>query len=132
MEKSTVKSAVFDIIKCVVFSLLISMIFVLILALIAKAAVISDTAVMYINQAIKLISLLLGIFFGMKSTRGGLITGAIVGLLYTIFSFLIFALISRELSFDNITVFDFLIGIVAGLISGILTVNVKSLRKKRA
>jgi hypothetical protein len=44
-------------------------------------------------------------------------------------SFLVFALISRELSLKNITVYDFLIGIAVGALSGILTVNIKSLRK---
>jgi putative membrane protein (TIGR04086 family) len=132
MEKGTFKAAVFDVVKCVIFSLLFSMVLVLILALISKAAALSDKSVVYINQAIKVVSLLAGVFLGLKSRRGGLVLGAIVGLLYTVFSFLIFALISRELSFENITVFDFLIGIVAGILSGWLTVNVKTLRKKSA
>lgn len=132
MEKGTFKAAVFDVVKCVIFSLLFSMVLVLILALISKAAALSDKSVVYINQAIKVVSLLAGVFLGLKSRRGGLVLGAIVGLLYTVFSFLIFALISRELSFENITVFDFLIGIVAGILSGVLTVNVKTLRKKSA
>ncbi len=130
MEKGTVKTALFDVIKSVVFSLLFSMILVLLLALIAKIAFIGDKSVVYINQAIKVISLIAGIFIGMKGSRGGLITGAVAGLLYTVFSFLIFALISRELSFEKINIFDFVLGIVAGGLSGILTVNLKSLRKR--
>lgn len=129
MEKGTFKTIVFDVVKCVIFSLLISMVLVLILALISKAVTLSDKSVVYINQAIKVISLLAGVFLGMKSRKGGLVLGAIVGLLYTVSSFLIFALISRELSFQNITIFDFLIGIVAGVLSGVLAVNVKTLRK---
>lgn len=132
MEKGTFKTIVFDVVKCVIFSLLISMVLVLILALISKAATLSDKSVVYINQAIKVISLLAGVFLGMKSRKGGLVLGAIVGLLYTVSSFLIFALISRELSFQNITIFDFLIGIVAGVLSGVLAVNVKTLRKNTA
>ncbi len=132
MEKGTFKAALFDVVKCVIFSLLISMVLVLILALISKSATLSEKGIVYINQAIKVISLLAGVFIGMKSRQGGLVLGAIVGLLYTVFSFLIFALISRELSFDNITVFDFLIGIVAGVLSGVLTVNIKTLKKKSA
>lgn len=132
MEKSTVKIAIFDIIKCVVISLLISMVLVLILALIAKYAAFSDNTLLYINQAIKVISVLFGTFFGMKGRKGGLITGAIIGLLYIVFSFLIFALISRDLSLKNITIYDFLIGIGVGILSGVLTVNIKSMRKPLA
>lgn len=132
MEKGSVKIAIFDIIKCVVISLIISMVLVLVFALVAKAATVSDKTSLYINQAIKVLSVLIGTFLGMKGRKSGIIVGAVIGLLYTIFSFLIFAMISRELSFNNITIYDFLIGTGVGILSGVLAVNIKSMRKPLA
>ncbi len=129
MQKGTIKQSIFNILKGVLFSLIISIALVLILAVIAKYTDISDKTISIINQIIKVIALLFGILIGVKNQKGGLIIGAIVGLLYTLITFAIFSAISGKLTFDKITVFDFLISIAVGAISGILTVNLKSLKK---
>lgn len=129
MQKGTIKQSIFNVIKGVLFSLIISVVLILILAVIAKYTDISDKAISAVNQVIKVIALLFGILIGVKNQKGGFIVGAIIGLLYTLLSFAIFSAISGELTFDKVTVFDFLIGIAVGAISGILTVNLKSLKK---
>lgn len=129
MQKGTLKQSIFNVIKGVLFSLIISVVLILILAVIAKYTDISDKTISAINQVIKVVALLFGILLGVKNQKGGLIVGAIIGLLYTLLSFAIFSAISGKLTFDKVTVFDFLICIAVGAVSGILTVNLKGLKK---
>lgn len=128
MEKGVVKQSIFNILKSVLFSLIVSVVLILILAVVAKYTEINDKTITAINQVIKVVALAVGILLGLKKQKGGLIIGAIVGLLFTVLSFAIFSLISGSANFDKITVFDFLIGIGVGAISGILAVNLKSLK----
>lgn len=132
MEKGAVKQAVFNIIKSVLFSLIISVVLILILAVVAKYTDINQKTITAINQVIKVVALFFGILIGLKGEKGGLIIGAIVGLLFTLLSFAIFSLISGELKFSNATIYDFLIGIGVGAVSGILTVNLKGLKKGKS
>lgn len=129
MQKGAVKQSIFNVIKSVLFSLIFSVALILILAVVAKYTDISDKTISAINQVIKVVALLLGILVGMKNQKGGFLIGAIVGLLYAILTFAIFSAISGKLTFDKITIFDFLICIAVGAISGILTVNLKGLKK---
>lgn len=131
MEKGSVKRSIFNIIRCLLFSLIASIVLILILALVAKYTDIDEKTISAINQVIKVVALLLGIFIGFKGQKGGFWIGAIVGLLHTLISFAVFSLISGELNFGSVTVYDFLIGIGVGAICGILTVNLKGLKKNK-
>lgn len=133
MSKSAYKQGILNIVRGTLFSLLFSVIGVLILTIVAKYTEIADKPIMIINQVIKILALLFGIFVGFRGDKGGFWVGLIVGLLYTILSFLIFSLLSGGLNFSDITLYDFLLGLACGVISGILTVNIKGLRgRKRA
>ena len=131
MDKQALKRGVLDSFRSIIFSLLFSMLLVLVLALIAKATPLDATTATVLNQIIKVLSVFLGVFLGLKGKRGGFLIGLIAGLFFTLFSWLIFSAISGSLSFDQITVYDFLIGAASGAISGILTVNLKSIERKR-
>ena len=131
MEKSALKRAVLDVLRGVIWSLIASMILVLLVSVIAKYTNMSDEVATALNQVIKVVALFVGILLGFRSGRWGLLLGALTGLLFTLTSFGIFSLISGDLDFEQITVFDFLLGVVAGAASGILVVNLKSLRAAR-
>lgn len=131
MEKGTVKRSVFNIIRCLLFSLIASIVLILILSIVAKYTDIDEKTISAINQVIKVVALLLGIFIGFKGQKGGFMVGAIVGLLHTLITFAVFSLISGELDFGDVTFYDFLIGIGVGAVSGILTVNLKGLKKNK-
>lgn len=131
MSKAVFKQSILNIIRGTLFSLLFSVIGVLILTIVAKYTEIADKPIMIINQVIKVVALLFGIFLGFRGEKGGFFVGLIVGLLYTLLSFLIFSLLSGGLDFTSITLYDFLLGIACGVISGILTVNLKGLRKRK-
>ncbi len=125
MEKGAVRW-ILDIIKTVVVAILCSMILVLVFALIVKATDIGETGISYVNQGIKIVSILVGTLVGFKrGGRGGWLKGLISGLLYAITSFLVFSLISGSLSVKNLTWLDFVTGAAVGVICGIIAVNVK-------
>ena len=129
MEKSAVRW-VLDVIKTVIVAILTSMVLVLVFALIVKATDISENAVAYVNVAIKIVSIVIGCLAGFsRSGKAGWLKGAVCGLLYVIFSFLVFSFISGEVSLKNVAWLDFVTGIAVGVISGILTANVKKEQK---
>ena len=125
MEKGVVRW-ILDIVKTVVIAVLISMVLVLVFALVVKATDIDGDAISYVNQGIKIVSVLVGTLIGFKrGGKAGWIKGLLSGVLYVATSFLVFSLISENLSFDNLTWVDFLTGAAVGMICGILTVNLK-------
>ncbi len=130
MEKSpNIKSDVFDVIKAVLFSTLISLGLVLIFAIIIKFASLQNSVILPVNIAIKILSVLIGVMLGFKQAQNGIIKGAFAGLIYMLFTFLIFAALCafKDVNFSWI---DLITLPVAGAISGIITVNVKAKRNR--
>ena len=125
MEKTAVKW-ILDIIKTVIVAILLSMVLILIFALIVKSTKIDESVISYVNVGIKIVSILIGCLVGFRrGSKGGWLKGLICGFLYVICSFLVFSFISGEVSLKDVTVLDLITGTVVGVISGILTVNVK-------
>lgn len=124
-NSENLKKDSFDVVKIVLIALLFTLAAVLIFALIIKWASLSDAVILPVNYIIKICALLLGCILGIKHTQNGIIKGAIGGLLYVLFSFLIFAALDgfKSSSFNWI---DLICLTVAGGIGGIITVNVKS------
>ena len=129
MEKGVVR-CILDIIKTVVIAVLISMVLVLVFALIVKATDLDESAIGYVNQGIKIVSVLAATLIGFKKgSKAGWLKGLIAGLLYVVTSFLVFAAISGNFSVGSLTWVDVLTGAVVGLICGIIAVNVKKSAK---
>ena len=129
MEKGAIRW-VLDVIKTVVVAVLISMVSALVFALIVKATDVGDTAISYVNQGIKVVSMLVACLLGFKrGSSGGWLKGLISGLLYVVTSFLVFSLISGSVSFENLSWVDFLTGAAVGTICGVISVNVKKSAK---
>lgn len=129
MEKGAIRW-VLDVIKTVVIAVLISMVSALVFALIVKATDMGETAISYVNQGIKILSMLIACLIGFKrGSKGGWLKGLISGLLYVVTSFIVFSMIAGNLSFDNLSWVDFLTGAAVGTICGVITVNVKKSAK---
>ena len=129
MEKGAVRY-ILDIVKTVVIAILISMVSVLVFALIVKTADVGDDVISYVNQGIKIVSILVGCLLGFhRGGKGGWLKGLLSGLLYVGTSFLVFSLISGGGSAEDLSWVDFLSGAVVGAICGILTVNLKKAEK---
>ena len=123
MDNKIIRSSL-DVIRGVLYALVISVFLVLGLALLIKFAHLGSNVVMYVNQGIKAVSILAGIFLGTKDVKFGAAKGALGGLLYILLSFLVFKLLAGQAF--HLSRFDALLGVVAGLVSGIITVNVKN------
>ncbi len=126
MEKAKkVKTDVTDVLKAVLFATLISLALVLIFAIVIRFANIENKVIMPVNVAIKILSLLAGVLLAFKNPQNGLVKGAISGLLYMLFTFLIFSALNgfKDVTFSWI---DLITLPVAGAISGIIKVNLKS------
>ena len=130
MEKGMVKQAIFDVLRAVAIALVFNIVAVLIASIVVKYTGISASAATAVNQVLKVISIASGSILGIRSHRLGWALGAIVGLLYTTIGFGVFSLLAGASLFANVSVFDFLIGLAAGVFSGILAVNLRSLDRK--
>ncbi len=109
-------------------ALSICLILILIFAFILRFVAISDSLIKPINQVIKTISILVGTFYGLKKCKDmGLISGLLIGLMFTIISFFAFSILDGNFEFGISLVNDCLFGSIIGGICGIIAVN---LRKK--
>lgn len=120
------RSFLLAIIKGSLIALCISLVGILIFAFILKFASISDKAIRPINQIIKGVSVLVGVFVAMRKVdKMGLVGGLLIGLVYTILAFVVFSLLDGNFEFNLTLLNDLLFGGIMGAICGIIAVNVK-------
>lgn len=97
---------------------------ILIFAGIIKIACLSDGVIKPVNQFIKILSVFLGCFFSVRG-KLGFLKGGLVGAIGMAITYLVFSLIGGQISFGGTFVLDLLFGLVVGIISGIVAVNLK-------
>ncbi len=120
------RSFLLAIIKGSLIALCISLVGILIFAFILKFASISDKAIRPINQIIKGVSVLVGVFVAMRKVdKMGLVGGLLIGLVYTILAFVVFSILDGNFEFNLTLLNDLLFGGIMGAICGIIAVNVK-------
>ena len=113
-------------IKGALLGLSISLIGICVFAFVLRFLDISTDAIKPINQVIKFGSIIIGVFIGLKNVKEmGLITGFLVGVIYTILSFLVFSLLNGGIVFETTLINDVIFGGIAGGIAGIVAVNFK-------
>ena len=120
------RSFLLAIIKGSLIALCISLVGILIFAFILKFASISDKAIRPINQIIKGVSVLIGVFVAMRKVdKMGLVGGLLIGLVYTILAFVVFSTLDGHFVFNLTLLNDLLFGEIIGAICGLIAVNVK-------
>ena len=117
-----------DIVRSALFAIILSILLVMAFAVIAKFANVSENVIVPVNIAIKILSVAAGCLIGVRHDSKGLIKGIVIGLLYAGLTYLVFAAVGGDFTQNPMTVYDILACIAAGVLSGILAVNVK--RKK--
>lgn len=126
MKKISVqKQDIIDLLRGTIIAVIVSLILVLIFALIVNLVDVGENIIVPVNQVIKIISVFTGCFIGIKNRSKGVVKGALIGLLYTVLSIFVFGIISKEINFKLMNLIDAAFGIVAGIVSGILSVNLK-------
>lgn len=120
------KGLIRALVKGTIISVVVSLVGILLFALVLKFIDISDNVIRIVNQVIKVLSILLGVRSTLKvCPTKGLFKGIIVGILYTIFAYVIFSFLSTSISFDLTTLIDLLFGGIMGGICGIIMNNAK-------
>lgn len=118
--KSDIKMIVNGVLKGLIFSLLA----VLLFSFIVKLCSPGNNVIYAVNQFIKCLAVFTGCFFSLKG-RLGWLKGAVTGLLVFLFTYLVFALLAGTQAFGAGFLLDLLFGTALGLISGIISVNVR-------
>ncbi len=104
----------------------ISLALVLVFAFLLKFTNIPDSIIKPINQVIKGVSVFVGVFVGMRKLKElGLVSGLLIGLIYTIMAFLVFSILGGSFVFDLTFLTDLVFGAIIGSICGIICVNLK-------
>lgn len=119
------------VIKGSLVALSVCLILILVFAFVLKFCAVSDSLIKPINQVIKIVSILFGVFVGLKKSKEmGLMTGLIIGFLFTIIAFLSFSILDGQFDFNISLLNDCLFGSIIGAISGIIAVNFGSGKNK--
>lgn len=107
-------------------ALSISLIAICIFAFVLRFCDIKEEAIKPINQVIKIFSIIVGSFYGLKKCKEmGLITGLFIGLVYTMLAFVVFSILNGGFCFERTLINDLIFGSISGAISGIIAVNFK-------
>lgn len=115
-----------SLLKGVIISLCVSLISILIFAFLLKFTNISESIITPINQIIKGVSIFLGVFLGLRSEKKmGLLSGLLIGMIYTLLAFVVFSALNGSFVFDRTLITDFCFGGIIGAICGIICVNIK-------
>lgn len=119
-------SLLLPILKGSLIALCVSLAGILIFAFLLKFTNISDSVIRPINQVIKGLSVLLGVFIGLKKEKDmGLVSGLLIGIVYTMVAFLVFSILDGNFAFDRTLLNDVIFGGIMGAICGIICVNIK-------
>ncbi len=116
---------VFEIVKANIIALIVALIAMLLSALIVKLFSVSDGAIPIINQVIKTVSILVGCLVSLKKPNNGWLRGMICGFIFVWLSYVIFSLLDSHFSFGLSLLNDCVLGTIAGMISGIIAVNIR-------
>ncbi len=112
------------VLKGVLCAVIITLFSVLIFAFIVKFALLSNGVIKAVNQFVKIISILLACAFFIRGNLG-LIKGALVGVLATLITHLLFSLFGGNTTFNGSFFIDLIFMGIIGAISGVLVVNMK-------
>lgn len=127
--KETRNNFFISLLKGSLMALSISLILICVFAFLLRFCDIKTEAIKPINQVIKIVSILIGTFYGLKkSTEMGLITGLFIGLAYTLLAFVVFSILNGGFNFERSLINDIIFGGIAGAIAGVVAVNFKKKR----
>ena len=128
-KKNTVerdRGYVFEIVKANIIALIIALFAILLSALAVKLFNVSDGAIPIINQVIKSLSIFIGCIVSLKKPHNGWLRGIICGFTFVMLSFLVFSALENNFVFGLSLLNDCALGMVSGMLSGIIAVNIRN------
>ncbi len=129
MKEKTKKSYIFDITISTVLGMVITMLLVVVFSLVLNFFDVPAKCILPTNQVIKYLGVFLGVFFGITNKTAGLVKGCIAGIAIILLLFLMFSGLGGSIVFTKYTAIDLISGMLVGIFSGVLAVNLKKQRK---
>lgn len=115
-----------NLLKGVLIALFFSLISILLFAFVLKFTNISESVITPVNQIIKGLSVFFGVSFALKKQREmGLVSGLLIGFIYTFVAFVVFSILGGHFNFDLSLLVDGVFSAIVGGICGIICVNLK-------
>ncbi len=125
--KNTNKSMGLQILKGSITSVSITLVLILLFALLIRFVNINESVIMPVNQFIKIVSIFLGVYSALKFHKEkGWVKGMLIGAIYSVLAFVVFSILSSQLSFSMSTLLDILFSGIIGGLSGVIAVNMKN------
>ena len=118
-------SALFQIVKGTGIAVLFALVATVLFSFILRLTPVPDSVIMPVDQCIKALAVLFGCLFSLRGEKGWL-KGLAVGMLTVALTGFVFSAIARDFSFSLLLLAEFAFGAVAGLLSGIVAVNLRS------
>ena len=118
------KDGILQVVKATLAALIFSLVFVIIFTLIIQLASVKASVIKSVNQVFKIIAVAVG---GLLFIRGekGFLKGAIAGLASVLLSYVLFGIIGGSFAVNWTFALEIVLGSAAGIITGIIAVNVK-------
>lgn len=118
-------SALFQIVKGTGIAVLFALVATVLFSFILRLTPVPDSVIMPVDQCIKALAVLFGCLFSLRGEKGWL-KGIAVGMLTVALTGFAFSAIARDFSFSLLLLAELAFGAVAGLLSGIVAVNLRS------
>ena len=126
MEGVLKRKSFSQIAKGVLISLTVSLVGILLFAIVLRFVNLSDLTIKIINQIIKVLSVLFVVIVCLKKDKTkGMLKGAVLGVFYTFFSYLVFSILVANFSFSISFIYDLIFSCIVGILCGVLFVNLK-------
>ncbi len=117
-----IKKGALEVGKAVAVAVAFCLASVLVFAFVIKIAALPSSIIRPVNQVIKAAAVLLGCIFGLSDSKGWL-KGGIAGVLSVACAYVIFSLIAGGFDQSLSALFELPFGLIVGVISGIVAVN---------
>jgi putative membrane protein (TIGR04086 family) len=117
-------SNIIDIIRALIIALVTTVVLTVVFAFIARQVELTEHYLRIGNVVISLASVIAACIFGLKTPKMGAIKGFFVGILFVLITAFLFSFLYSGTGF-GLSPYDIIFGSVAGIISGILSVNLR-------
>ncbi len=115
----------FSVIKGALVALGCGLFFSVVFACLLRAFHWSNSVIYPVNQVLKALSVAVGTLLFVRGNKGW-IKGGVIGLVFTMLSYLAFSAIGGDFSLSWLIILETLVGAISGALCGILAVNLWS------
>ncbi len=114
------------ILKGTIISMLVTLIFLLIFSVVLTYTNLSEDIINPGIIVLTAISIIIGASIStIKTKKRGIVNGGIIGIVYMLFLYLISSMVTSNFGLDLYSVIMLVVGIMAGMLGGIVGVNMK-------